>query len=163
MTLPFRAKWVILFISEKLMQINKKEEVAVLNNLRDKFRRFMIGRYGSDELNRFLLLLTIAFIVMNWFVSSELWFALEVVCVVFLYYRMFSRDINRRFRENQRYLTYQFKVTERFKGLKYRFKEGRKYKIFKCPGCGQKIRIPRGHGKISIRCRKCGHEFMGRS
>ncbi len=134
-----------------------------MNNLRDKFRRFMIGRYGSDELNRFLVYLTLAFIVFSWFVRSGLWFVLELLCLVVFYYRTFSRDINRRFRENQRYLTFQFQVTERFKGLKHRVKEGWKYKIFKCPQCGQKLRIPRGHGKINIRCRKCGNEFMGKS
>lgn len=38
---------------------------------------------------------------------------------------------------------------------------GRKeYKIYKCPKCGQKIRVPRHKGKIAIRCRKCGEEFI---
>jgi len=135
----------------------------MLANLRDRFRRFMIGRYGSDELNRFLMYLALAFIVISWFVRSRLWYTLELACLIIFYYRTFSRNINRRFQENQKYLTYQFKVTEWFKGLKYRLKEGRKYKIFKCPGCGQKIRIPRGHGKISIHCRKCGNDFIGKS
>ena len=35
--------------------------------------------------------------------------------------------------------------------------------VFKCPNCGQKIRIPRGHGKVSVHCRKCGHDFIGRT
>lgn len=135
----------------------------MLNYVRDKFRRFMVGRYGSDELNRFLLYLIVAFIVMNWFVRTKLWFVLEVICLVLLYYRMFSRNINSRFRENQKYLAFQFKVMEWFKRLKYQVKEGRAYKIFKCPNCGQKIRIPRGHGKISIHCRKCGNDFLGKS
>mgnify|MGYP001122250664 CR=1 FL=1 len=33
----------------------------------------------------------------------------------------------------------------------------------KCPGCGQKIRVPRGRGKIAIRCPKCNREFIRRS
>ena len=67
------------------------------------------------------------------------------------------------FQENQVYLRWRFYVGEWFRNLKFRIQEGRRYKIFKCPGCGQKIRIPRGHGKIQIRCRKCGREFFGRS
>lgn len=36
----------------------------------------------------------------------------------------------------------------------------RDYKIFKCPKCGQKLRVPRHKGKIAIHCRKCGEEFI---
>lgn len=135
----------------------------MLNEMRERFRRFMIGRYGTDELNRFLMYLILAMIVLSWFIRSNIWFVLELFCLIFSYYRSFSRNINRRFQENQKYLGLHFRVTEWFKRLKFRLKEGRKYKIFKCPHCGQKIRIPRGHGKISIHCRRCGTDFMGRS
>ena len=73
-----------------------------------------------------------------------------------------------RFKENQTYLNLRFRVTEWAKGVKSgKWKEDleevKKYKIFKCPNCGQKIRIPRGHGKVSVHCRKCGHDFIGRT
>lgn len=134
-----------------------------MRNLREKFARFMVGRYGSDELNRFLAMLTLVLIVINLFLRTNALFVLELICLILFYLRMFSRNINGRFQENQRYLHYQFLVTETFRKWKFRFREGRKYKIFKCPNCGQKLRIPRGKGKISIRCRKCGHEFLGKS
>ena len=82
--------------------------------------------------------------------------------------RMFSKNTSQRFKENQRYLNLRFRVTEWAKGVKSgKWKEDleevKKYKIFKCPNCGQKIRIPRGHGKVSVHCRKCGHDFIGRT
>ena len=40
------------------------------------------------------------------------------------------------------------------------FAQRKEYRIFKCPKCGQKLRVPRGKGKIAIRCRKCGEEFI---
>lgn len=135
----------------------------MLNDWRDKFRRFMVGRYGTDELNRFLMTAVLVLIVINIFVRTNVLFLLELLCLILCYARMFSRNTNRRFEENQKFLRYQFQAAEKWKTWKFRFQEGRKYKIFKCPNCGQKIRIPRGHGKISIHCKKCGNDFIGRS
>ena len=56
-----------------------------------------------------------------------------------------------------------FYVEESMIKFRFQLQQGRKYKIFRCPGCGQKIRIPRGHGKIQIHCRVCGNDFMGKS
>ena len=128
----------------------------LLTRWREKFRRFMVGRYGSDELNRFLVWIFIAILFVRIFIHSG------------FYYRMFSKNTSQRFKENQRYLNLRFRVTEWAKGVrsgkwKEDLEEVKKYKIFKCPNCGQKIRIPRGHGKVSVHCRKCGHDFIGRT
>ena len=29
-----------------------------------------------------------------------------------------------------------------------------------CPGCRQVVRVPRGKGKINIRCPKCNRQFI---
>ena len=134
-----------------------------MRDWRDRFRRFMVGRYGTDELNRFLLTAVLVMILGNVFARNRLVFWLEAICLILCYFGMFSRNTGRRFQENQVYLRWRFYVGEWFRNLKFRIQERRRYKIFKCPGCGQKIRIPRGHGKVQIRCRKCGREFFGRS
>lgn len=134
-----------------------------MNNLRDQFRRFMVGRYGMDELNRFLTAMTLVFIVLHLFIRNGVFFWLEVLCIVLVYMRMFSRNTGRRFGENQKFLHYEFYAREYMRNIKFRLKEARRYKIFRCPGCGQRIRIPRGHGKIEIHCRSCGRDFMGKS
>lgn len=140
-----------------------------MDKLRDRFRRFMVGRYGMDELNRFLSIVIMVLIGVNVFVRhrgrllTEVLFWTEVLCLAVIYARMFSRNTGRRFRENQAYLRYRFYGEEWVKKLVPRIKERQRYKIFKCPRCGQKLRIPRGHGKIQVHCRSCGHDFMGRS
>lgn len=130
--------------------------------MKDKLQRFMIGRYGADELTRFLLGVTMVLIVLDLFVHIYLVY-LGGLCLIYCYYRMLSRNISRRFKENQVYLNLRFKVKEGFKSRKLQLTQIRKYHIYKCPHCGQKIRIPRGKGKISIHCPKCSTDFIKRS
>ena len=134
-----------------------------MGSLKDKFRRFMVGRYGMDELNRFLAALTLIFVIVHLFVRSPVFFWLELASIILVYMRMFSRNTGKRFHENQKYLRFAFYAREYVGNLRFKLKEKGRYKIFKCPDCGQKIRIPRGHGKIEIHCRSCGHNFMGKS
>ena len=138
-----------------------------MNRFREKLQRFMIGRYGMDQLGRFLFKVLCVLVVLNLFVRFGVLAlavnVLELAVIVLLYFRMFSKNVNRRWQENQAYLRMQFYVSEYFKRLRFRFTEGRKYRIFKCPGCGQKVRIPRGHGKVSIHCTKCGTDFIKKS
>lgn len=123
----------------------------------------MVGRYGMDQLNQFLTYVILVLLIANIFFHSVILDLAVLVLIVILYLRMFSKNINRRWQENQRYLSWQFKVSQWMQKWKFRFTEGRKYKIFKCPQCGQKVRIPRGHGKVSIHCPKCGNDFIKRT
>ena len=109
-----------------------------MNNLKDKFRRFMVGRYGTDELNGFLLTIILVMVVCNLFIRSSFLVWIELLCLILSYLRMFSKNTGRRFQENQKFLTFQFRVREGLKNIKPRVEEARKYKIFKCPRCGQK-------------------------
>ena len=145
----------------------ERNEPYLMNRSREKLQRFMIGRYGMDQLGRFLFGVLCVLVVLNLFIRfgplGLLVNVLELAVIILLYFRMFSRNVNRRWQENQAYLRMQFYVSEYFKKLRFRFSEGRKYRIFKCPSCGQKVRIPRGHGRVSIHCPKCGTDFIKRS
>lgn len=131
--------------------------------MKEKLRRFMIGRYGVDELDRFLLVVTLVFIGINLFVHSMILYTIGTAALILCYARMLSRNIGRRFQENQKYLHYEFLVKERMKKWKYQLEQRKKYHIYKCPNCKQKIRIPRGKGKVSIHCPKCNTDFIRRS
>lgn len=127
----------------------------------------MIGRYGMDQLGQFTMSLVIVLIVLNIIVRSHavstILDAVEFAGLITIYLRMFSRNIQRRYEENQAYLKIRFAVMERLGRVRSGFTEGRRYRIFKCPGCGQKVRVPRGHGKVSIHCPKCGRDFVKKS
>lgn len=134
-----------------------------MGKFREKLQRFMIGRYGMDQLNQFLLYAVLAVILINLFVRVWPLELLELVGIVFLYFRMFSRNISKRYQENQAFLRMTFRVREPLKKWQFRFRESRQYHIYKCPSCGQKIRIPRGRGRVSIHCPKCGTDFIKKS
>lgn len=131
--------------------------------MQDKFRRFMQGRYGADQLSRFLTTVALILIIINLFLRTGILNYLVLAILVYCYYRMFSRDYNRRYAENQKYLTFKNRTVFKVKNWKKSLQDRKTYHIYKCPGCSQKIRIPRGKGKIIVTCPKCRREFQKKS
>lgn len=128
-------------------------------NLKEKFYRFMAGRYGADQFSRFLSFLALALIVLNLILrSSSLWL-LGLVALVLVYVRMFSRNLEKRRRENERYLQLKNRLTGGVRNWVDRQKQRRDYVFFRCPSCRAMLRVPRGKGKIRVTCRKCGNAF----
>ena len=131
--------------------------------MRDRFYRFMAGRYGTDQLSRFLSYAALALIIINFIVkSSILWYA-AVILIVFQYYRTFSRQIEKRRRENAWYLRKTYAITNGFKNWRERQRQRKDYVFFRCPACKSMLRVPRGKGKIRVTCRKCGNVFERRT
>ncbi len=131
--------------------------------MQDKFRRFMQGRYGADQLSRFLTTVGLVLIILNLFVRTRILTYLVLAILVYCYYRMFSRDYNRRYAENRKYLTLKSRTLYKVKNWKKVWQDRKTHHIYKCPGCGQKIRVPRGKGKIIVTCPKCRREFQKKS
>ena len=113
--------------------------------MREKFIRFMNGRNGMDELAR-----------------AESWVVM-ILLLVSMYFRVFSRNVNKRYAENQKFLNARYEWTVKAERRKKRFAQRKQYKFFKCPMCKQEVRVPRGHGKICITCPKCREQFVRRS
>ena len=123
----------------------------------------MAGRYGGDRFGRFLsfaafppLLLAVVFSGPARFI---LW-GVAIAVIVYQYYRMFSRKIALRRRENEWYLKKRQAVTGFFAAVKGMLFQGRKYRFFRCPKCRVWLRVPRGRGKIRVTCRSCGEQFI---
>ncbi len=135
--------------------------------MRKWFDNFMSGRYGSDNLSRFLLGVCLVCLVLSFFVLPGFFYVLALAALIWGYYRMLSRNCVARSEENEKYLEIKDNLLGRFQKTgqqaSKRASETKDYHIYKCPSCGQKIRIPRGKGKICITCPKCGQEFQKRS
>ena len=131
--------------------------------MKERFMRFMYGRYGIDSLVKCILGIGIAAAVISWFTTARIFPVLSWACLIYMYFRMFSRNIYKRSSENQWYLN----KTCKFRTFVYRQKnllaQRKTHHIYKCPACRQKIRIPRGKGRIEIRCPKCSATFIKNS
>ena len=131
--------------------------------MRRRLEQFMQGRDGTDELTKFLMAICLILLLANTFTRQPLLYWLALVLIGYCYFRMFSRNISGRNEENQKYLSWTAGIRRSFTQIKNRIVQSKDYHIYKCPACGQKIRIPRGKGKICITCPKCRHEFEKRS
>ncbi len=134
--------------------------------MREKYRRFMYGRYGQngpDQLYRFMTWLALGCIVVNWFVKSSILYYIIWFLLIYSLYRHFSKNYQARYAENQKYLQMAAKFRYWLDQQKKLAGERKYHHIYTCPKCKQKIRIPKGKGKIMVRCPKCQHEFQKRS
>lgn len=120
----------------------------------------MQGRYGADRYSRFLLFLAAALALLNLFVFKNTVTTLLVIAIVIYgYYRVFSKNITARSRENAAYLR---KVGSLSRLKRQIFgKDG--YKYFSCRKCNTELRVPKGKGKIKVRCPKCGDTSIKRT
>ena len=123
----------------------------------------MQGRYGTDDFYKFLFWVALIGIVINWFFKSQLLSFAVILILVYAMYRVLSKNHSARYAENQRYLQATAKIRYWFDQQKKLMEERKYHHIYTCPKCRQKIRIPKGKGKIMVRCPKCHHEFQKRS
>ena len=130
--------------------------------MREKMQRFMWGRYGTDRFNQFLMFCAIVCLLISFF-GGGVFYLLATAVMVYAYFRMFSRNVSKRSLENQWYLKREMKVRSFFIKKKKELGQRKNYHIYKCPNCRQKIRVPKGKGRIAITCRKCGNEFIKKS
>lgn len=134
--------------------------------MKEKLARFMAGRNGNDQLNVFLLglalvLLVIAAIFKDSF--GRITYIIIFALLGYAYFRMLSRNIYKRREENGKYMRAKYKFSAAAKLRREQWVQRKDYKFFTCPSCKTTLRVPRGHGKIKIVCRKCGNSFTGKS
>lgn len=131
--------------------------------MKEKIYRFMRSRYGNDQLSSFLTWAGLILMLVDFFAKIGIFYMIGIVMFVYGYIRIFSKQYAKRAAQNKWYLQKTAGIRNVFKRMKKSKEAGKNYKIFTCPACEQMIRIPKGKGKIEIRCPKCGHTFIKKS
>jgi Uncharacterized Zn ribbon-containing protein len=130
--------------------------------IRNAIARFMYGRYGNDQLNIFLAVLYLALYILYLLTGWEGLALLSYVLIGYTIFRTLSRNYDRRRGENAKFM----KLAGPFLGwcrLRRAMRRDKEHRYFKCPSCGQHLRVPRGKGTITVTCRSCGASFQEKS
>ena len=141
----------------------------------------LYGSYGFDLLSLFLLILG------SLFNFSKYTSPLGLLIFIVVLFRAFSKNIFKRTNELNKFIDFfnillrkfnkeipynlprvtfdsfssSFSILKNNINQKIQYKK--QYKILKCPKCKQKLRVPRGKGKITVTCKRCSHEFHAKS
>lgn len=128
-----------------------------LQKLKNKMIVFMQGRNGIDEILKFCLLMYLLLYIVNIFANSGILFLVMSAVFVYSFFRMMSRDIEKRREENSCFLIFTGKVQRKLSMIKTMLTDkSRVYK--KCPGCKRIMRIPAVPGEHTVKC-PCGREM----
>ena len=126
---------------------------------RDNVIRFMGGRYGTDQLNTALLIISIVLIIVNGFVRSAILYALIMAIMIWSIYRSMSRKIYDRRRENEWFLRIVGKVRNFFNLQKRKFADRKTHIYRTCPNCKKTLRLPKRKGSHTVCCPCCHNDF----
>lgn len=127
------------------------------------FRRFMTGRYGADQLSMALLIFSIILTLLGSILHSAVFTYISYIPIIFVIYRMLSKNINKRAMENYKFSMLASPVYAWFTRQKRRFSERGTHKFLRCPECKAELRVPKGKGTIMVTCPKCRTEFKART
>lgn len=125
-------------------------------------RRVMNGRYGVDQLSLALLGISVILTVVGIFPKSHVLSTLSILPLLICYLRTFSKNIRKRYEENQKFLAFWNPIRNYFMKYINRSKD-KTHRYYRCPKCKKTVRVPKGKGKICITCPVCKEEFIRKS
>ncbi|MCD8019730.1 MAG: hypothetical protein LUF92_09185 [Clostridiales bacterium] len=126
-------------------------------------KSFFHGIYGFDGLSCGLLFLSVLINLLTALIpvaSVQRWNAVSLIPILICILRFFSHKRYKRDRENQQFMRLLHPFFEYFDRKSQEREQAQIFRFFKCPVCAQKIRVPKGKGKIEITCPKCGNKFI---
>ncbi len=142
-----------------------------MNDFRYRMAKFFNGRTGVDALGRTFTWLALILMFLTMITHSNIVYLLAMGCLIYSIWRMISKNYQKRYNENAIFLqktagirsklsVLPFKIRTFFNKTKTEYNQRKVYAIFKCPSCKQKLRAPKGRGRIQVTCSKCHSVFI---
>ena len=132
-----------------------------LEKLNQLYSVWMQGRYGKDELNQFLILVTLLPIFISFFVPEAL--KLALIPAGLALYRNSSKDYVKRRKERDIYIRTVEDTVQWLKVQERRWNDRKTHRYFTCEHCKVVFRVPKGKGNIEVTCPKCGDKKIRKS
>lgn len=127
-----------------------------MDKLKWKLQSFMNGRNGLDECAKYSYITGIVVYVISLITGSGLLYYVSALLLIYGIFRVFSKNTAARQSENR-------KILDEVDFQKQRFAQRKEYRLYKCKGCGRKIRVPKGKGKVEVTCPICGNKEIHRT
>lgn len=131
----------------------------MLQRFKESLIKFMYGRNGSDNLGRLCMWGGLAVLIIASLTRLGILTYIAFAMYFYSLFRIFSRNVEKRRLENQKYLqataNMRLSMTQRIN----RLKNAKQYKYFRCPECRSYLKLPRGVGEVTVTCGKCRKQF----
>jgi len=114
-------------------------------------------KVNFDALSKYLIIVGAVFLLNKHFRIFG------IALIGYAVWRGFSKN---RFKRNRELIAFEnsiFTLRQRFSKFKITANRSLKYKVFECPNCSQKLRVPRKKGNITITCSRCQTKFKVKS
>lgn len=120
-----------------------------------KLQKFMLGRYGIDELYKFLLYLYLFLAIINLFLHNNIIHLIEYILIFIAIYRALSKNVKQRRKENKLFLQYKKNIVKPFVNIKRNIQD--REHIYKKCSCGTtlKLPLPKKYGIKHAKCPDC--------
>ena len=128
--------------------------------LSSRLAQALYGRNGFDNLARTSYFTAFILMIINMFADSLVIYLIWVALLVYATFRILSKNISKRYAENEKFMS-ATKVPRSYLNLaKLQIRDRETSRYYICKKCHQQIRVPKGKGRIEIRCPKCGERFI---
>lgn len=125
----------------------------------EKLRRFMSGRYGTDQLCIALVIVSMAIALIGRIAESFFVQIPAYLLLIWALVRSTSRNFAARRHENEIFMRFWSSVEKWFRLQKNRFRDRKTHRYLACPKCRNTLRVPKGRGEITITCPVCKERF----
>ena len=123
--------------------------------MKEKFYRFMIGRYGIDKLGYAILIASICVSLISSILSLPAGTLISYALLIWEIFRFLSKNTYRRSAENLKFINIKNSVSKKFKLERNKIRDRKTHKYFECSTCHNNLRVPKGRGELKVTCPVC--------